>query len=189
MGLPEPAPASGLSRPAKARRLPIQETAAGWTPRETGEAAPGIFCFSDIFMLTRRVKSAKTSSSKSCALRQKRPALFYSAESAGRRTISGLRKPDFITGNEHRAPPSSGFLFFGHFFFDPTGEICENIIVEELRAAAETPGAFLLRRIWCAASLPFAACRRLHAAPPRTCLGASPLSCWGVPSARRQDSA
>ena len=35
------------------------------------------------------------------------------------------------------------FLFFGHFHVDPTGEIGKNIIVEELRAAAETPGAFL----------------------------------------------
>ena len=38
------------------------------------------------------------------------------------------------------------FLFFGHFYVDPTGEIGENIIVEELRAAADTPGAFLLIR-------------------------------------------
>jgi hypothetical protein len=38
------------------------------------------------------------------------------------------------------------FLFFGTFVLDPTGGIGENIIVEELRAAAETPGAFLLIR-------------------------------------------
>ena len=68
---PEPATASGLSRPAKTRRLLIQEKAG------TGEL------------------------------------LRY-------------------------------FLFFRHFYVDPTGEIGENIIVEELRAAAETPGAFLL---------------------------------------------
>jgi hypothetical protein len=46
------------------------------------------------------------------------------------------------SGRETRRP--AFVLFFGTFFLDPTGEIGENIIVEELRAAAETPGAFLL---------------------------------------------
>jgi hypothetical protein len=36
------------------------------------------------------------------------------------------------------------FSFSETFVVDPTGWMCENIIVEELRAAAETPGAFLL---------------------------------------------
>jgi hypothetical protein len=38
------------------------------------------------------------------------------------------------------------FSFSETFVVDPTGEIGENIIVEELRAAAEAPGAFLLAR-------------------------------------------
>jgi hypothetical protein len=46
------------------------------------------------------------------------------------------------TGGETRAPAFS--CFFGTFFLDPTGELCENVIVEEVRAAAETPRPFLL---------------------------------------------
>jgi hypothetical protein len=38
------------------------------------------------------------------------------------------------------------FSFYETFVIDPTGEISENIIVEELRAAAETPGAFCFER-------------------------------------------
>jgi hypothetical protein len=49
-------------------------------------------------------------------------------------------------GSGRETPASGFFLLFGTFFLDPTGGIGENIIVEELRAAAETPGAFLLIR-------------------------------------------